>query len=501
MKKFIDKIKKTCKDFMTGKSGFSLVELIVVIAIMAVMAAVLAPALLGYVEKSRMQKDSSAMDEVVNSVQLVIADQEVYDDLLPYTVKGNFSCYADNDTSTNIETNKIFTKGSEYWLYNDEARKLDETPYIGAGSMRGVTITLRPDGSGEYVLKSGIVNQMGAAATKKGDFGGAILENCKYLYNRLRSTVGDTIKATSQTYRNSDYTIFISMGTTGGNQADAQDAIKVYGQFNGTNLATVVNYTGGGIGGSGGSDQPGGGGTPTVALPAKGKTLEQYTWAEVKSIISNGKATEYGFTVGATKTLTYNSNNYTAKIIGLDQDGTNTATFMFTSSIGNHVMNPYDDVNMGYGVNTSSFAASDMNSWLNSTAYGLLGDDIKSAITPVTKTNNLGKENPTGTSSSSCKLFLLSVEEVGLKEELNGWGWYPYMDSIDAESTSTYTYFQTSGQSRRQEISNNTNYNWVWLRSANSTLGNYFFNVGHLGGLGYGRANNDRDVVPAFVIG
>lgn len=39
MKGFKTKI----KNFITGKSGFSLVELIVVIAIMAVMAAVLAP--------------------------------------------------------------------------------------------------------------------------------------------------------------------------------------------------------------------------------------------------------------------------------------------------------------------------------------------------------------------------------------------------------------------------------------------------------------------------
>ena len=248
-----------------------------------------------------------------------------------------------------------------------------------------------------------------------------------------------------------------------------------------------------------GSFESGSGETSTTKLPAKGKTLEQYTWAEVKSIVSNGKATEYGFSVGATKSLTYNNHDYTARIIGLDQDGTNTATFMFTSSIGNHVMNPYDD-NIGYGVNTGGFAASDMNSWLNSTAYGLLGDDVKSAITPVTKTNNLGMENPTGTSSSSCKLFLLSVEEVGLKEELNGWD-YSYMDSIDAESTSTYTYFQTNGQSRRQEISNNTNYNWWWLRSAYSNYDDGFFYVDSHGYLSSDYAGNGYDVVPAFVIG
>ena len=477
MKRFINKIKKTCKDFMTGKSGFSLVELIVVIAIMAVMAAVLAPALLGYVEKSRMQKDNSAMDEVVNSVQLAIADQEVYDDLLPYAVKGNFSCYADNDTSTNIETNKIFTKGSEYWLYNDEARKLDETPYIGAGSMRGVTITLRPDGSGEYILKSGIVNQMGAAATKKGNLGGAILEDCEYLYNRLRSTVGDTIKATSQTYRNSDYTIFISMGTTGGNQADAQDAIKVYGQFNGTNLATVVNYTGGGVGGgeTPDGDQPGGGGTP-IELPAKGKTLEEYTWAEVQQIVQGGAATEYGFAVGQTKTLQRNEKTVTATIIGLNHDGENTATFMFFSNMANHVMNSNNS-------NAGGWKDSEMRTWLNNEFYNSMSN--RQYIKEVIKmTNNIG-ENGNIASETSDKIFLLSPKECN--KECASY-YQDYKNVFDSEGT-PYEWFE-----------NNQPSNWFWLRSPSSKSPRSFF-IFDNGLRGSESASYAFNTSPAFVIG
>ena len=87
MKKFISQLKESCHKFITGKSGFSLVELIVVIAIMAVMAAVLAPALLGYVERSRAQKDNSAMGEVTNAIQLSLADQNVYDEMLQYSEK------------------------------------------------------------------------------------------------------------------------------------------------------------------------------------------------------------------------------------------------------------------------------------------------------------------------------------------------------------------------------------------------------------------------------
>ena len=243
MKKVLSKIKKTYKNFVSGKSGFSLVELIVVIAIMAVMAAVLAPSLLGYVEKSRAQKDDSALNEVTNSMQLALADADIYDELVDFAVIDNYSCYCDGDSTTNTNANRTITKSPNLWLFNDNARLLDETVYKPAGKMRGVTVTFKPNGKSEYILKDGIVNQIGNDSTKKGSDAGKTLADANFerLYNRVRSTVGDTIKVNSQTYKNSDYTIFISMGTTGGSQADKQDAIQVYGQYNGTNLPEVAN--------------------------------------------------------------------------------------------------------------------------------------------------------------------------------------------------------------------------------------------------------------------
>ena len=157
--------------------------------------------------------------------------------------------------------------------------------------MRGATVTFKPNGKAEYILKDGIVNKIGDDTTKKGSLAGKTLADCPELYNRLRSTVGDTIAVSSQTYRNSDYTIFVSMSTTGGNQADKQDAIKVYGQYNGTNLAEVAAPVAGAgqgapSGGSGGSEQPGGNepiipSTPIVegSVEFVGTTL---SWEEVK---------------------------------------------------------------------------------------------------------------------------------------------------------------------------------------------------------------------------
>lgn len=62
-----------------NNKGFSLVELIVVIAIMAVLMAVLAPAMLRYVEKSRIQKDKSAVSEAANAAELALGDDTIYE--------------------------------------------------------------------------------------------------------------------------------------------------------------------------------------------------------------------------------------------------------------------------------------------------------------------------------------------------------------------------------------------------------------------------------------
>ena len=56
----------------SSKKGFTLVELIVVIVILAVLAAMLVPALIGYVDKARKEKDYQAASTVYSAAQAAV---------------------------------------------------------------------------------------------------------------------------------------------------------------------------------------------------------------------------------------------------------------------------------------------------------------------------------------------------------------------------------------------------------------------------------------------
>lgn len=70
-----------------NNKGFSLVELIIVIAIMAVLMVVLAPQLLKYVEKTRLQKDNSAISEIANAIKVACADEKIINNIPSTGVK------------------------------------------------------------------------------------------------------------------------------------------------------------------------------------------------------------------------------------------------------------------------------------------------------------------------------------------------------------------------------------------------------------------------------
>ena len=106
-----------------NNKGFSLVELIVVVAIMAVLMAVLVPTLIRNVEKTRVQKDKSAIAEIHHATELAIADEEFLD-AKPSTNGSNAATegkkgvvtvadlFADDTASTKLATEVSNTVGA-----------------------------------------------------------------------------------------------------------------------------------------------------------------------------------------------------------------------------------------------------------------------------------------------------------------------------------------------------------------------------------------------------
>ena len=225
--------------FSINKKGFSLVELIVTIAIMVVMLAVLVPSMISYLERSRASKDIKTMDDAVRVIQMALSDQDVYDEILTHSCFDNISCYIDQESETTCQDKKELVKiaidgVSEQYKFNEDSRRLDELPYYGAGNMRGITITFS-HGTGKdeeyYVIEDAVINKHIGRKT------GYLSEN-PFIYNKLRQAMGDKILIDSQTYRNSDYTVFIRMGTLGGNDETKSDPIFSYGMFGGTNITS-----------------------------------------------------------------------------------------------------------------------------------------------------------------------------------------------------------------------------------------------------------------------
>lgn len=72
--------------YRNTNGGFSLAELIIVISIMAVLLGVITPALIRYLQKSRIIRDEKNLDIVRESIETVLSNEDFYEDLADSSV-------------------------------------------------------------------------------------------------------------------------------------------------------------------------------------------------------------------------------------------------------------------------------------------------------------------------------------------------------------------------------------------------------------------------------
>ena len=437
---------------LKSRKGFTLIELLVVIGILAVLAAIAIPSVAGLIDRANVSADKTNSNEMTNAIERFASEYELY-------CQDIASGALDPD---NLDSAQGRVKN-----------------VIGVTTRSGI----------EGIEKS-------QSATAIGTSGIAIYRDTKYPVNAetMKKVVENYTKTSSSTFEpkqsdmhywySPDCGVVVFAEPDADIETDLNSQIQSGQDAKGNDLGPTTQWIDLTLGAALS------GGSANIDWSTIDKdNLDKNSWEDIQKVVSNGKISETNWKVGdVSPSFQCDGNMFTAKLIGIGQDGANTATFMFDSYLGYHVMN-------NDWTNNGGFAASNMNTWLS-------GYDSKmsngNCIISVNKTNNLGYENPTGTSSDSGKLFLLSVKEIGLQDELeNDWG-YSYMSSINAESAFTYTYFQTDGYNRRAEFANG---DWFWLRSAYSDTDYYFFHVDNYGYLNGSNAYHEHGVVPAFVIG
>lgn len=136
----------------SSKKGFTLVELIVVIVILAVLAAMLVPALIGYIDRARKEKDYQTASTVYAAAQAALTEAYAKGDIKD---KSSATGIANTSTFNSVNYGDVVydlagvdkTKVTAFSFNATNAIISDGTVTIVNGGTTSVTYELKADGS------------------------------------------------------------------------------------------------------------------------------------------------------------------------------------------------------------------------------------------------------------------------------------------------------------------------------------------------------------------
>jgi len=420
------------------KAGFTLIELLVVIGILAVLAAIAIPSVAGLIDRANVSADKTNANEMTNAIERFASEYELY-------CQDIASGALDPD---NLDS----AQGRVKNVVGVTTRAGIEDLEIGQGE------TVADDVVAIYRDTKYPVN---ATTMKK------VVEN----YTKTSSSTFEPKQSDMHYWYSPDCGVVVFAEPDADAVNDLNSQIQSGQDAKGNDLGSTTQWIDLTLGAtlSGGA---------SLDMSTVDSTLANNDWATIKAVIQAGKVSDAGWKSGdLTPSFTINGNTRQARIVDINS---NKVTFMLTSSIGTHNMNTLE-------TNTGGYADSQMKVWLDGEVYNNLDADLKAVISSTTITCADGYNSPNGTKSTTCYLFLPSIKEVGLNDDISSW--YSYMTAIEAEGE-TFDYFAESGYID----------DWFWLRSPYSYNDDHFFLFYYGVNDCYG-ACDGNSVYPAFVIG
>ncbi|MBR4183130.1 MAG: prepilin-type N-terminal cleavage/methylation domain-containing protein [Lachnospiraceae bacterium] len=155
-------MRKRFEELKKDQKGFTLVELIVVLVILAIMAALLAPALLGYIDKARTSKYLEECRSIYTAIQAI--DDERYaksGDPVDLSVQADRDKINDLVYPTKVTAGTVSHKTGGAAGTKEQARNpyiIDKVDTVTFTSQDGSVITATQDTSGEWTVQPPVKN-------------------------------------------------------------------------------------------------------------------------------------------------------------------------------------------------------------------------------------------------------------------------------------------------------------------------------------------------------